>query len=888
MTASPTMHFPYAQPYAIQLDLMSHVYSAIARQSHTVVESPTGTGKTLTLICSSLSALRDDKTLKRSQIEQQVRRECTGQDDEQDELDWVIEHEVKVRLDELDDADRKVEQRLSEVRLKEEQDQRSGRQRYTKRRKTADELADGKDRKAIEMDQFAPEPYLETPEDAQKVQHDGIDNFSPAVRAMMDKLYGKPAVKEEQMPDTPKVLFASRTHSQLSQFVAELQKTAFSKTFDQLSLEGSADAVDDKWRPVRLIPLGSRQNLCINDDVRRKSGGSNEAMGDICLELQKNGGKDGSKRCTFLPPADDASRLNEFRDKALASVKDIDDIEDLGRQTHTCPYYGSRHAVRSAEIVTLPYSMLLSKTTRESLDISLQDNIVVIDEAHNLIDSILQLHSVSINLSMLTSTRSALLNYIAKFKSRLTGANASNLKQFALVLRGLSEFATKWPTEGTGLDKWGKKEQLVSVNKILQSKNAGALDQINLLKLDTYLRQSRIARKIGGYTEAIAEEKTAAGEFLLASLRFTLTVSICEYPQVVTNAEVDGRVLLSAETVKSTPLSISGTNGSKMGESASTKVEVTLKYMLLSPAESFREVIDQAKSVILAGGTMSPMSDFREQLFPSVPADKFSAFSCGHVVAEDHVATFALDDLGQSLINIAQRIPMGVVVFVPSYDFLNGVQARWTKTGLLSRLSSKKQVFWEPKQSNEVESVLSGYATANMSGKQGGIMFAVVGAKLSEGINFADDMARGIPYPNSQSVELKERMAYLRATGSKTGIDPGQVFYNNLAFRAVNQSIGRAIRNVNDWAAIILLDERYTHPSKRSQLPSWLVGRHPSTPTSRTLPSTTTTTMTTTMTTTTSNATTASSDRVQVVQQFGQLVRGLDDFVKSRRMAQSD
>ncbi|KAM0787777.1 hypothetical protein ACM66B_003832 [Microbotryomycetes sp. NB124-2] len=904
-SASPSsMHFPYSQPYSIQLDLMSHVYSAIANRSHTVVESPTGTGKTLTLICSTLSALRDSKQLKRIEIEKQVRQE-SGNDEE---MDWVIEHEVKVRLDELDEHDRQIEKKLKEIRDKEDHEKKLVRQqRYSKRRKTEDDS--GKDVKdATQLDQFAPEPYIETPEDAHKVQNDGVDNFSPAVRAMMNKLYGKAAIKEEQLPDTPKILFASRTHSQLSQFVAELRKTDFAKSIEQLSLEGSADNVDKDWRPVRLIPLGSRQNLCINDEVKRKSGGSNEALGDLCLELQKNGGKDGAKRCAYLPPADDHTKLNDFRDKALASVKDIDDIEDLGRQTHTCPYYGSRHAVRSAEVVTLPYSMLLSKTTRESLDVSLQDNVVVVDEAHNLIDSILQLHSVSINLSMLTSTRSALLNYIAKFKTRLTGANASNLKQFALVLRGLSEFASKWPAEGPGLDKWGKKEELVSVNKVLQSKNAGALDQINLLKLDEYLRQSRIARKIGGYTDAIAEEKTAAGR---QSIRANATRDLQRIQAFVlslANAEVDGRILLTAETVKTPPLSATaGANGSKALVPATSRVEVTLKYMLLSPAESFREVVEQAKSVVLAGGTMSPMSDFREQLFPSVPADRFSTFSCGHVVAQDHVATFAvsrgpngtplsftfdkrkddrlLDDLGQSMVNIVQHVPMGVVVFVPSYDFLNNVHARWTKTGLLTKLSSKKQVFWEPKQSNEVDAVLSGYAAVNVPGKPGGIMFAVVGAKLSEGINFADDMARavvicGIPYPNSHSVELKERMAHLRATAPKTGSqsDPGQVLYNNLAFRAVNQSIGRAIRNVNDWAAIILLDERYSQPSKRAQLPSWLVGRR-SPPLSvqrqSQLPSQP-------LRTAGTSSLTSSNDKVQVVQQFGQLVKGLDEFIKSR------
>lgn len=83
-------------------------------------------------------------------------------------------------------------------------------------------------------------------------------------------------------------------------------------------------------------------------------------------------------------------------------------------------------------------------------------------------------------------------------------------------------------------------------------------------------------------------------------------------------------------------------------------------------------------------------------------------------------------------------------------------------------------------------------------------MFAVVDAKLSEGINFADDMARaviicgaaalfltpkpkltlcsldpwiGIPYPNVNSPEVKERMSYLNSLPrlNPRGPTPGDV-----------------------------------------------------------------------------------------------------------------
>ena len=49
-------------------------------------------------------------------------------------------------------------------------------------------------------------------------------------------------------------------------------------------------------------------------------------------------------------------------------------------------------------------------------------------------------------------------------------------------------------------------------------------------------------------------------------------------------------------------------------------------------------------------------------------------------------------------------------------------------------------------------------------------------------------------------------------------------YYEDLCMKAVNQSIGRAVRHQNDHAAIILLDHRYTRKSIQNKLPKWIMG----------------------------------------------------------------
>lgn len=62
------------------------------------------------------------------------------------------------------------------------------------------------------------------------------------------------------------IYYCSRTHSQLAQFVREVQKSPFNES-------------------TRVVSLGSRQNLCINDDVKQLK--NINKINDRCLELQK-------------------------------------------------------------------------------------------------------------------------------------------------------------------------------------------------------------------------------------------------------------------------------------------------------------------------------------------------------------------------------------------------------------------------------------------------------------------------------------------------------------------------------------------------------------------------------------------------------------------------
>lgn len=305
------------------------------------------------------------------------------------------------------------------------------------------------------------------------------------------------------------------------------------------------------------------------------------------------------------------------------------------------------------------------------------------------------------------------------------------------------------------------------------------------------------------------------------------------FMNTLSHPDIDGRILVYKENNK-----------------------IYFKYLLLNPSNSFRDIVDEARTVVLAGGTLEPISDFIEQLFPHLISNedekKIMHYSCDHVIDPSSLLTMIIEkgpsgemfnfnyenrnqtkiinELGQLLINFVNVIPDGVVVFFPSYYYLDEVWNHWNKNNILNRIKKKKVLFKEPRNATQVEKILKEYSDEilNENGN-GAMLFCVVGGKMSEGINFSDKLGRGVivvglPFANKDSLELKEKMNYLdiKSRNSKTKSTTGSEYYENLCMRAVNQSIGRAIRHKNDFACVLLVDQRYSQARIKNKLPRWM------------------------------------------------------------------
>ena len=151
-------------------------------------------------------------------------------------------------------------------------------------------------------------------------------------------------------------------------------------------------------------------------------------------------------------------------------------------------------------------------------------------------------------------------------------------------------------------------------------------------------------------------------------------------------------------------------------------------------------------------------------------------------------------------------------------------------------------MFRETKDTTTGNDVLTEYATA-IDNDKGGLLLSVVGGKMSEGINFSDKLGRcviivGLPFPNIMSGEWQAKIQYIEAVTEERlaestlsekerkeeGKKASREFYENACMRAVNQSVGRAIRHIGDYAAIIMIDKRFGTERIKQKLPDWIQG----------------------------------------------------------------
>lgn len=293
MSEASPFGFPYA-PYPEQGKLMEAIYECIVSSSVGCFESPTGTGKSLSAICASFHwLLQEEKRI----LDTLSTTPNASADNGAVEDDWMAEFYApkdSTSGNNVDTASILVKYTDMLNRIAHSNTQRSRRfingssyASSVNRSTTANSA--GANEIGEENDEFALKHYDSEEEKNQTKARiyasdsDGSDSDNSTSAAVpaghsTEKGRNKKVTSVMEQLQLPQVFYCSRTHSQLAQFVAEMNKTCYARKDPITGMSA-----------IRCVTLGSRKNMCINSAVTKLK--SESSMSEACLEMQKPASK---------------------------------------------------------------------------------------------------------------------------------------------------------------------------------------------------------------------------------------------------------------------------------------------------------------------------------------------------------------------------------------------------------------------------------------------------------------------------------------------------------------------------------------------------------------------------------------------------------------------
>ncbi len=502
--------------------------------------------------------------------------------------------------------------------------------------------------------------------------------------------------------------------------------------------------------------------LAVRNNPRLREGSPEELM-RYCSHRKARtarGEKGGCKYYSNLLNAD----LKEMEDWAKRKIPTTEQFFGKCKGLGICPYEASKLLIPSAHLVACPYVYFFDHGIRsaflEWIGVATRDIILIVDEAHNLPEYARDLRSARLTLN---SIRLAMREAEKFGDVKVLGA--VTVKAFCDVLYdAILHLVADYVEEDDGLLPPNQLEENLMHKLTLTSIQLEALFH-NLMSYGEVIRKRR------------EENGKLPRSFIFslgAFLSFWTSMDASSYVKLVNAGDT-----LGVEGYCLDPSHI----GEMVAEChASVHMSGTLE-----PLVQYRETLGLPESATLATFPSPFPSENRRVLYVEDVTTRYEELRSN----ED-----LLPRLKSHVLNLVESIPRNTVVFFPSHDKLEeflDVGAAASRPLFVERRGSTQ---------DELMETVDGFKTGS------GILFAVMGGRVSEGLDFPDkelEMAVlvGIPYPKPTA---KQR-SLLRYFDLKFG-KGWDYAVKAPATRRILQCIGRLIRKRNDVGVAVILDKR--------------------------------------------------------------------------------
>lgn len=637
---------------------------------------------------------------------------------------------------------------------------------------------------------------------------------------------------QQHYPEHRKLIYCSRTMSEIEKALAEL-KALMKYRADQLGV------VED----FRGLGLTSRKNLCLHPSVKREKSGS--VVDARCRSLTAGFVKEKKERgedvdlCIYHDNLD----LLEPHNLIPPGVWTLDGMLRYGEEQKQCPYFTARRMMPFCNVIIYSYHYLLDPKIAERVSRELsKDCIVVFDEAHNIDNVCIESLSIDLTEDSLRKAARGAENLDRKIKE-MKDTDAEKLQnEYAKLVEGLREADTA-RDEGAFMSNPALPDDLLKEavpGNIRRAEHFTAFLKRFIEYLKTRMKVLHVISETPpSFLQHLKEltfiEKKPlrfCAERLTSLVRTLELTNIEDYQplqEVATFATLaatyDTGFLLILEPYES---------------DTATVPNPVLHFTCLDAAIAIKPVFERFSSVIITSGTISPLEMYPKMLGFSAVVQESYAMTLARRSFLPMIVTRGSDqnqissgfqtrsdpanirNYGNLIIEFSKLTPDGIVVFFPSYLYMESVISMWQSMGILDQVWKSKLILVETPDSQETSLALETYRTACSNGR-GAVLLCVARGKVSEGIDFDHHYGRtvlciGVPFQYTESRILKARLEFLRETYRIREND----FLSFDAMRHCAQCLGRVLRGKDDYGIMVMADKRFA--KKRNQLPKWISG----------------------------------------------------------------
>lgn len=563
-----------------------------------------------------------------------------------------------------------------------------------------------------------------------------------------------------------RILFLTRTRSQQRQVMIELRQIA-------------------KVRPTYGAAIQGRVRSCfLTEEDAELAACDTEEHGRLCGDRKRatTAEKHAPGGCRFYRGLINFPKP-ELEAYAHASLPTFEEFSDYSLERGLCSYEANKLLLRDAEVVCAPYVYFFNPFIRrrllEWMGASLADVVVILDEAHNLPDYAREVASARLSTDSLEAAKAECP--VVADPEVLSGVSASEaIEKIQEAVRAMAE---PYVIDEDGLVPPGAFEAELMASFHVTS------TRLNLMAktLEVFGEQVRTIRQ--KERKVPRSHMRAAGMFVAAWFG--------------SDAETHAKIVTTPDA---------------WGE---RQRRPAIELYCLDPAVACAPLLDCAATIHMSG-TLAPLEAYRDQIglpedtellevpCPYPPEHRLSVFS-QHVTSRHE--TLRVDPtmerrLFEEAASVLRAVDRNTAVFFPSFRALAAF-AQWAGP-LFER--HRMTFIEEPGMAqDELMAMLDNFKRPRGSAAEprvGRVLLAVMGGRLSEGIDFPDEalevvVVAGIPYPKP-TARTKSLVDFFEAKFGRGWEYAVEV----PTARKLAQAAGRAIRGPDDIGAAAILDYR--------------------------------------------------------------------------------